>query len=138
MCNSKENLVVIILPGLVKSGLKVIDGSDQSRVEDRAEVGRLIDHAADDVVISQGRHSGRRVALLLADDVENGLLDVQQDEFYALHLLQLVHAGPLHPQDLIVAGAIVEGVGLLSEIVHNIVLKINRIKNNFAQKRFKK
>ena len=49
--------------------------------------------------------------MLLAYDVEDGLLDVEEAEFDPLHVLQLVRRRPLHLEDLIVACLVVEGVG---------------------------
>lgn len=55
-------------------------------VDDRAEVRRLEHLSPDDVVVSKGRHLGGGVAVLLAHNVEDGLLGVQQDVLCSLHV----------------------------------------------------
>lgn len=39
-----------------------------------------------------------------------------------LHVGQLFRAGPLHLEDLVVAGSVVERVGPLGEVVHDVVV----------------
>ena len=45
------------------------DGREDSRVDDGADVRRLIDDSGDDVVIGNRRHVTRCVTLLFSDDV---------------------------------------------------------------------
>ena len=59
---------------LLEGALQVRHRREEARVDDGAEVGRLVDDARHDVVVRDGRDLRRRVALLLADDVENRLL----------------------------------------------------------------
>lgn len=56
-------------------------------------------------------HVGRGVPVLLPDDVQDGLLDVEEVVLDALHPVELVEGAPLHLDDLVVAGVVVEGVG---------------------------
>ena len=59
---------------LLEGALQVRHRREEARVDDRAEVGRLVDDARHDVVVRDGRDLRRRVALLLPDNVENRLL----------------------------------------------------------------
>ena len=69
-----------------------------------------------------------RVSELFPDDVEDGLLDVEEAVLGALHAgqLRVQHPQLLHLEDLVVAGAVVEGVGPLREVVHHVGLAEDR------------
>ena len=67
-------MVLGIAPGLLEGALQVGHGREEARVHDGAEVGRLVNDACDNVVVRDWCDLRRRVALLLANDVQNGLL----------------------------------------------------------------
>lgn len=99
----------------------MVDGGEEAGVDDGAQVRRLVHDPADDVVVGQGRDLLGGVALLLPDDVEDRLLDVEQLVLDPDHGVELVHGPALHLDDLVVAGAVVEQVGPLREVVHHVV-----------------
>lgn len=105
---------------IVERLLEIVNCREDSGVEDTREVGRLINSACDDVIVRQRSRFLRRMPMLLPDYIQNRLLHMQQDVLDAVHVLQLVHALPLHLHDLIVACSVVERVGFVREIVHDV------------------
>ena len=62
----------------------------------------------------------RRTSLLLSDDVQYGLLDVEQLVLNPGHVMELVERTPLHFQHFIVAGSVVKEIGALREVFHHV------------------
>ena len=64
------------------------------------------------------------MSVLFSDDIENWFLNMEQTVLCTLHTRQLgiKNTQLLHLQHLVVAGSVVEGVGSLGEVVHDIVL----------------
>lgn len=93
---------------VVECLLQIVHRRQDSGVEDAGKIRSLIHSARDDVVVSQRSSFFWRVPMLLPDDVQNRLLDVQQNVLDAGHVLEVIHALPLHLDDLIVARPVVE------------------------------
>ena len=91
-------------------------------VDDRAQVGRLVNHARHYVVIGHCFNFGRGQPLLLPDDKHDGVLVVDQGIFHPPHGGQVVQGPVLHAQGLVVAGGVVEAVAALREVVQHVVL----------------
>ena len=57
------------MSGLLEGRLQVVYGVEETRVEDGAEVGSLVDGAGHDIVVGDGGHVGGGVTVLLANHV---------------------------------------------------------------------
>lgn len=72
--------------GLFEGTLQMVHGGQHPRVEHAGQIWRLIDGSRDDVVVRQRSRFRRRVPVLLADYVQNRILNVQQDVLDAGHV----------------------------------------------------
>ena len=91
-------------------------------IDDRAQIGRLVNHAGHNIVIGHGLNFGRGQPLLLPDDKHDGVLVVDQGILHPPHGGQVVQGPVLHAQGLVVAGGVVEAVAALREVVQHVVL----------------